>query len=227
MPLYCSGVGTLANYESDLKNLTYHFSSSKIPITDQVTNGLLVAPTSGQSKQGGIQLKCIQNSTKLVEHVRKPFKWHFLKDNKIINFNSNCYEIYFLETKIDYNPKLDKLMAWHQTTITITPLNCHILSLYAHIHPPTLLLGTLGECKHIWVRSRRCGCLLPGFAQLIAKSDNKTAELPWHGSYTSSRVCEWMHVNNYHDFVKWSILIRNALMSFCDKELNFQTNYFN
>ena len=162
-----------------------------------------------------------------MEHVRKPFKWHFLRENKIIHFNSNCYEIHFLGTKIDNNPKLDKL--W--LDIKLPSPSLHLTVTYYHyMHTFTHQLCF----QALWVNASIYGSgqedsavLLPGFAQLIAKSDNKTAELPWHGSYTSIRVCEWMHVNNNHDFVKWSILISNALMSFCDKELNFPTNYFN
>ena len=39
--------------------------------------------------------------------------------------------------------------------------------------------------KSIWVRSRKCGCLVTWFCyQLIAKSDNKTAAVSWPDPYT-------------------------------------------
>ena len=38
--------------------------------------------------------------------------------------------------------------------------------------------------RNIWVRSRRCGCLVTWFCyQLVAKPGNKTAALPWPDPY--------------------------------------------
>ena len=52
-----------------------------------------------------------------------------------------------------------------------------------------MLQFTVDSHNHIWVRSRNCGCLVTWFCyQLITKSGNNTAAVPWPDPYSLHRV---------------------------------------
>ena len=76
----------------------------------------------------------------------------------------------------------------------------------------TLLSGTVSQkfCL-IWVRSRRCGCLVTWFCyQLIVKSGNKTATPSWPDQYCC--VLSWfIHVISYNCSCSYQTLVQSSI----------------
>ena len=73
------------------------------------------------------------------------------------------------------------------------PVNCmtvinHPWLMYSsnlcHNRSTDICTAKIATAKHIWVRSRNCGCLVTWFCyQLIAKPGNKTAAVSWPDPY--------------------------------------------
>ena len=90
---------------------------------------------------------------------------------------------------------------FHEKYISFCRLRCFAIA--AIIINSHTLVSTRNHGFTIWVRSRRCGCLVTWFChQLIAKPRNKTATPSWPDPYLCETIHAWL---NYFTCLKLDV----------------------
>ena len=102
--------------------------------------------------------------------------------NKSLNKQLSCqwFEIPWLSCTCLCNLKIQEFNAWHVPPYWLLDCYdiCTILLSLSHWLCYEETQGPVSIWR--WVRSRNCGCLVTWFCyQLIAKTGNKTATVPW------------------------------------------------